>query len=106
MIYNNKNNKESKVFNMDNKTITLIPIPSEILKGDWYGTVYAIDTDSDSIESHNIVVQNSVNEIQSDFNDHHHHTVSLREVKKELVFADERTQHYCTLVQFRIRDSY
>ena len=91
---------------MNDITITRIPVPSEILKGEWYGTVCAIDTTSESAEAHNAVVEESVSEIKNDFDNHSHYTVSLREVKRELVFADERTQHYCTLVQFRVRDSY
>lgn len=91
---------------MSDKTVTRIPIPSEILKGDWYGIVYAIDTTSESKEQHNIAVEETVIKIVSDFDNSNHHTVSLRLVKRELVFADERTQHYCTLVQFRVRDSY
>jgi hypothetical protein len=87
-------------------TITRIPVPSEILKGEWYGIVYAIDTESDSLEEHNNTVDESVISIQSDFDNNHHWSVSLREVKRELVFSDERTNHYCTLVQFRVRDSY
>ncbi|TCX51949.1 MULTISPECIES: hypothetical protein [unclassified Dehalobacter] len=91
---------------MDNKTITRIPVPSEILKGEWHGIVYAIDSEAVSIEDHNANVEKSINEIEEDFDNNNHYTVSLREVKRELVYADERTQHYCTLVQFRIRDSY
>lgn len=91
---------------MNNKTITRIPVPSEILKGEWYGTVYAIDTTSESLESHDESVEESIGAIKEGFDGHNHYTVSLREVKRELVFADERTQHYCTLVQFRVRDSY
>jgi hypothetical protein len=91
---------------MKDVAITRIPVPSEILKGDWRGIVYAIDTTSESIESHDESVEESIGAIKEDFDDHNHYTVSLREVKRELVFADERTQHYCTLVQFRVRDSY
>ena len=91
---------------MNDVTITRIPVPSEILKGEWCGTVYAIDTTSDSLETHNNAVEESVREIKNGFDSHSHYTVSLREVKRELVYEDERTQHYCTLVQFRVRDSY
>lgn len=91
---------------MVNTTITMIPVPSEILKGDWYGIVYAIDTTSESLEEHKIIVDESIKKIQSDFDNKNHWSVSLREVKRELVFSDERTKYYCTLVQFRIRDSY
>lgn len=91
---------------MSNITITNIPVPSEILKGDWYGIVYAIDTESENLEEHNNTVNKSVKNIQSDFDNKNHWSVSLREVKRELAFSDERTKHYCTLVQFRVRDSY
>ncbi len=91
---------------MANTTITMIPVPSEILKGDWYGIVYAIETESENLEEHNSTVDESVKNLQSDFDNKNHWSVSLREVKRELVFSDERTNHYCTLVQFRIRDSY
>ena len=91
---------------MDNKMVTRIPVPSVILNGEWYGIVYAIDTESNSLEEHNRIVENCINEIENDFDNNSHYTVSLREVKRELVFSDERTQHYCTLVQFRVRDSY
>ncbi len=91
---------------MENTTIIRIPVPSKILKGDWYGVVYAVDTTSDSQEQHDFIVEKSVGTIISNFDDNNHYTVSLREVKRELVFADERTGHYCTLIQFRVRDSY
>jgi len=91
---------------MANTTITMIPVPSEILKGDWYDIVYAIDTESENLEEHNSTVDESVKKLQSDFDNKNHWSVSLREVKRELVFSDERTKHYCTLVQFRVRDSY
>lgn len=91
---------------MADTTITNIPIPSVILKGDWCQIVYAIDTIFKSLEDHIEVVDKCVKEIIADFNNKSHYTVSLREVKRELVFDDECTEHRCTLVQFRIRDSY
>ena len=91
---------------MKETTITRIPVPSKILKDEWYGIVYAIDTTSESQEAHNAVVEESIIEIKNNFDNRNHYTVSLQEVKRELVFADEWTQHYCTLVQFRVRDSY
>jgi hypothetical protein len=91
---------------MNNITITRIPVPSEILKGEWYGVVYAIDTQSESKEKHNFEVEEAIINLVEDFDNKNHYTVSLRLVKRELVFADERTQHYCTLAQFRVRDSY
>jgi uncharacterized membrane protein len=87
-------------------TTTRIPVPSKILKGEWYGTVYAIDTESASVDHHNQIVAKVEESLVEDFDNNNHYTVSLRHVKRELVFEDERTGHYCTLTQFRVRDSY
>jgi len=91
---------------MNNVTITRIPIPSEILKGEWYGIVYAIDTESESFEAHNAEVEDVIEKLKEDYDNNDHYTVSLREVKRQLVYSDECIQRYCTLVQFRVRDSY
>jgi len=87
---------------MNNITITPIPISSEILKGDWHSTVYAIDTISSCIEEHLQAVEESVEKIINDFNNTSHYTVSLREVERELVFKDERTKQYCTLLYIKL----
>lgn len=90
---------------MNNVMIAQIPVPSEILKGDWYGTVYAIDTESETQAQHDFEVAHHVGMIIEEYNNRNQYSVSLREVKRELVFVDERTNHYCTLVQFIVRDS-
>ena len=87
-------------------SVTRIPFPSKILAGDWFGVVYAITTESESREQHNMDVAEAISNIIDDFDTRSHHTVSLRTVKRELAFEDERTQNYCTLVEFRVRDSY
>ncbi len=91
---------------MSDVTITRIPIPSVILKGDWYGIVYAIDTEGKTLEEHKAIVEECINNIIYDFDRKSHYTVSMRKVKQELAFEDESIQRYCTLVQLRIRDSY
>lgn len=89
---------------MNNITVSRIPIPSEILKGNWSGIVYAIHTVFLSLDIHKVTVNNHVNRIISDFDDSEHYTVSLIEVKRELVFFNNNLEQYCTLVQFRVRD--
>ena len=91
---------------MSDVTITRIPIPSVILKGDWYGIVYAIDTEGKTLEEHNAIVDERINSIIDDFNNNSHYTVSMRRVRQQLVYQEEDVQRYCTLVQLRIRDSY
>jgi hypothetical protein len=86
--------------------VTRIPLPSVILKGDWQELVYAIDTRGGSRETHEAEVEEKVSKIKGDFDDASHYTVSLREVRRELVYADDFMYRYCTLVQFRVRDSY
>lgn len=90
----------------ENLSITRIPFPSKILAGDWFGMVYAIVTESSSREEHDVEVQKAIADIIDDFDGNNHYSVSLREVKRQLVFEDERTQNYCTLAEFRVRDSY
>ena len=87
-------------------TITEIPLPSIILRGDWHDIVYSIWTDCDNAAEHNDIVEKQVELIREEFDNKSHYTVSLREVKRELVFTDERVKSFCTLVQFRIRDIY
>ena len=91
---------------MSDATVTRIPIPSVILKGDWYGIVYAIDTEGKTLEEHKAIVEECINKIIYDFNSKSHYTVSMRRVRQQLVHEDNRIQRYCTLVQLRIRDSY
>lgn len=91
---------------MSNTTVTRIPIPQVILKGDWYGIVYAIDTEGTTLEEHTVIVERRINDIIDDFDNNSHYTVSMRRVKQELVHKEEDIQRYCTLVQLRIRDSY
>lgn len=91
---------------MQEVTITRIPIPDVILKGDWHGIVYAIDTRWLTLGEHHEKVEESINKIKKDFDENNHVSVSLRQVKKEFVYEDKQGAFYCTLVQFRIRDSY
>jgi hypothetical protein len=91
---------------MSDVTVTRIPIPQVILKGDWYGIVYAIDTEGKTLEEHNAIVDERINSIIDDFNNNSHYTVSMRRVRQQLVYQGEDVQRYCTLVQLRIRDSY
>ena len=91
---------------MSDVTITKIPIPSVILKGDWYGIVYAIDTEGKTLEEHNAIVEERINGTIHDFDNNSHYTVSMRRVRQQLVYQREDVQRYCTLVQLRIRDSY
>jgi hypothetical protein len=89
---------------MNNITVSRIPIPSEILKGNWSGVVYAIYTVSLSLDIHKATANNHVTKIVKEFEDGEHYTVSLIEVKRELVFFNNNLEQYCTLVQFRVRD--
>ena len=86
-------------------TIARIPFPEIILKGDWSGAVYAITTYFRTAEAHQEAVEKAIKAIKNGFNDEHHHTVSLRVVKQEDV-CPEGYLSQCTLVEFRIRDSY
>lgn len=83
-----------------------IPFPSEILKGDWGGTVYAITTCGGTIEDHKKTVDEKIDQIKMDFNNNNHYTVSLRLSKRELVCNFERTETYMTLVEFYVKDMY
>ena len=91
---------------MENNSIYRIPFPNEILKGEWSGTVYAICSEFSSKEEHEKEVDRKVEELKTNFSKSNHWSVSLREVKRELVVQFERTDSYMTLVQFRVRDSY
>ena len=91
---------------VDYVEINKIPFPSEILKGNWGGTVYAITTCGGTIEDHNKKVDDEVFTIKQHFNDNNHYTVSLRESKRELVCNFERTETYMTLVEFYVKDMY
>lgn len=91
---------------MSDATVTRIPIPSVILKGDWYGIVYAIDTEGKTLEEHNSIVEECINGIIDGFDNNSHYTVSMRRVRQQLVYQEEDIQRYCTLSQLRIRDSY
>lgn len=84
--------------------IAKIPFPSEILKGNWSGIVYAITTCGGVVEDHKQIVDEKVAQIKKEFNDSHHYTVSLREVKRELICEFERTETYMTLVEFYVKD--
>ena len=86
--------------------INKIPFPSEILKGNWNGTVYAITTCGGTVEDHNKKVDDEVLTIKKHFNDNNHYTVSLRETKRELVCNFERTETYMTIVEFYVKDMY
>ena len=83
--------------------VTKIPFPNLILAGDWSGIVYAITTEFDKQEEHNSAVEQEIKELKYDFNVKNHYTVSLREVKREILYSGVQ---FCTLVEFRVRDSY
>ena len=87
-------------------TITKIPFPDHLLKGDWTGIVYSICTSWISADRHNEIVEEKIKEIIREFNNTEHWSVSLRFVKKETVVSFDVTECYLTLVQFRVRDSY
>lgn len=86
--------------------ITRIPYPTIILKGDRSGIVYAITTDEGDIDRHKAAVEEAVDSIKNEFDKKNHMSVSLREVKRELVWSNADRDMYCTLIDFRIRDSY
>lgn len=86
--------------------IEKIPFPNKLLKGDWFGIVYAITTISDTQEKHDERVQEEIGNIISEYDNHNHYTVSLRLVKQEVVVRHEAVNTYCSLVEFRVRDSY
>lgn len=87
-------------------TITKIPFPSHLLKGEWCGTVYSICTEGTSEERHNEIVEEKIEEIITEYDKTQHWSVSLRFVKKETVVSFDVTESYLTLVQFRVRDSF
>ena len=89
-----------------NVEISKIPFPSKILKGNWHGVVYAITTLGGTTEDHKQMVDEKVEEIKKEFNNRNHHTVSLIEVKRELVCEFERQESYMTLVEFDVKDIY
>lgn len=91
---------------IDYVEINKIPFPSEILKGNWHGTVHAVTTCGGTLEDHNKKVDEEVLKIKKHFNDNNHYTVSLRESKRELVCNFERTKTYMTLVEFYVKDIY
>ncbi len=91
---------------MTDKKITSIPYPKIILKGDWSGIVYAITTDEGDLDRHKETVEEAIDSIKNEFNEKNHMSVSLREVKRELVWSNADLGMYCTLIEFRIRDSY
>lgn len=91
---------------MRDAKITRIPYPRIILKGGWSGIVYAITTDKGDIDRHKLAVVEAVASIKNEFDEKNHMSVSLREVKRELVWSDADRDMYCTLIEFRIRDSY
>lgn len=83
--------------------ITKIPFPNLILAGDWSGIVYAITTEFDNKEEHDSAIEMEIQKLKRNFNRDNHHTVSLREVKRKRLYSGVQ---FCTLVQFRVRDSY
>lgn len=83
--------------------ITKIPFPNLILIGDWSGTVYAITTEFDNKEEHDVAMNAEIQKLKREFNSKNHHTVSLREVKQETMYNGVQ---FCTLVQFRVKDLY
>lgn len=96
---------------MENKvaeqiSVTRIPFPNHLLKGDWGGIVYSICTSQTSAERHSETVEAKIKEIINEYNKTNHWSVSLRFVKKETVVSFDVTDTYLTLVQFRVRDSY
>lgn len=88
-------------------TTACIPMADVLLKGEWGDPAYLVMTEYMTKEEHDMAVQKAIEDICLDFSQHNHMTVSLREVKRELVFEDTV---YCNrramLVQFRVRDSY
>ena len=86
--------------------IDKIPFPSEILKGNWNGSVYAITTRGGTVEDHNKKVDDEIFTIKKHFNSNNHYTVSLRESKRELVCNFESVETYMTLVEFYVKDAY
>lgn len=91
---------------VDYVEINKIPFPSEVLKGNWNGIVYAITTCGGTVEDHNKKVDDEVLTIKEHFNGNNHYTVSLRESKRELVCNFERTETYMSLVEFYVKDMY
>lgn len=87
-------------------TITKIPHARLLLKGEWDSPTYLIDTECDSRDGHCKTVDEEVESIIREFNQKNHASVSLREVKRELVYAEEvYAERFATLVQFRVRDA-
>lgn len=86
--------------------INRIPFPSEILKGNWNGTVYAITTCGGTVEDHNKKVDDEIFTIKKHFNSNNHYIVSLIESKRELICNFESIEIYMTLVEFYVKDVY
>jgi len=88
------------------KDVMKIPIPGILLKNDWYGIVYIILTSGISEDEHKKEVMECIEEIENDFDNKEHYTVSLVETRRELVYQRELFKEFGTLVSFRVRDSY
>ena len=96
-------------------TRTLIPLASELIGKEWGNPVYAIDTtdkqegltQSEYAIRHTDMVNAEISKITSEYSQSNHSSVSLREVKSELKYADFHFwNRLLTLVEFRVRDSY
>ena len=80
-----------------------------ILKGNWGGICYAIETQELEEPEHNGFVEVCIDNIEDKFDIYNHDSVRLCEVKRELIYKNEEMEnlkHYITIVQFRVRDSY
>lgn len=86
--------------------VTEIPVADEILKGDWYGIVYVLETRDIPIEKHNQMVEDFSLKAREEFNSNNHWSTSLRFVKKETNTEREAYGYIYTIIQFRVRDSY
>ena len=90
----------------DDVTITKIPLPGIILKGDWGGIVYLIETISSDLAEHEAKVVEKIYALMDEFGENSHSSISLVDVRREVVYNDDRFSSWASLVQFRVRDSY
>lgn len=96
----------NNVYSNQNCSTYKIPFPDILLSPEWHGVVYAITSSGLSKEQHEDVVNREVSRLIQEFDDKNHDSVSLRLVKTQLVVDYQDVDTYCTLVRFRIRDSY
>ena len=87
------------------KTKKTKKIDADKVKDELINKINSVEVDRE-LELNSEETAEKVEEIKKEFNDRNHHTVSLREVKRELVCEFARQESYMTLVEFDVKDIY